>query len=149
MKKIYLAADHAGFEYKEKVKEILKQNYSDRFYIFDCGAKKFDRNDDYPDFIKLATEKISQDFKNSLGIIFGGSGQGEAMVANRYNNIRATVYYGGNEEILKLSKKHNNANILSIGVRFVKEENLEKILNIWLNEEFKNEERHQRRIDKF
>ena len=131
MKKIiYLATDHAGFEYKEKVKEILENKFSENFEVIDCGAEEYNPADDYPDFISKAAEKISKNPENSLGIIFGGSGQGEAMVANRYKNVRATVYYGSETEILKLSKAHNNANILSIGARFVKEYDLEEILTI-------------------
>ena len=149
MKRIYLATDHAGFEYKEKVKEILKKKYSETYEIFDCGAESFNENDDYPDFISLAAEKVSENPEKSIGIIFGGSGQGESMVANRYANIRSTVFYGGNMEILKLSKKHNNANILSLGARFINVNDLENILDIWLKEKFENEERHLRRIQKF
>ena len=126
---IYLATDHAGFEHKEKVKGILENKFSENFEIIDCGADEYDPIDDYPDFISKAAEKISKN-TNTLGIIFGGSGQGEAMVANRYKNVRATVYYGGEIEILKLSKSHNNANILSLGARFVKEHELTEILTI-------------------
>jgi ribose 5-phosphate isomerase B len=149
MKKIYLASDHAGFEHKEKVKDILDKYFSDQYDVFDCGAESFDPKDDYPDFISEASKKVSKDFENSLGIIFGGSGQGEAMVANRYKNVRATVFYGGPIEILKLSKNHNNANILSIGARFVKKTILKKIIKIWLEEKFTKEKRHARRINKF
>jgi ribose 5-phosphate isomerase B len=128
MKNIYLATDHAGFNYKEKVKDFLKNKFSEKFEIFDCGAENLNPDDDYPDFVSIAAKKVSESPDNSLGIIFGGSGQGEAMVANRYKNVRATVFYGGNKEILKLSKIHNNANILSIGERFVDEKDLEEII---------------------
>lgn len=141
---IYLATDHAGFELKEKTKKILKKKFIN-FEVKDLGAFEYEQTDDYPVYIKKAAEKISENPEN-LAIIFGGSGQGEAMVANRFKNVRATVYYGGNLEILKLSKQHNNANILSLGGRFVKKRNLNKILKIWLNESFSNKERHQRRI---
>jgi ribose 5-phosphate isomerase B len=147
-KVIYLASDHAGFEYKNKVSNILKNNFSDYFDVIDCGAETYDVTDDYPDFISLAADKVSKDSENSLAIIFGGSGQGEAMVANRYSKVRAIVYYGGDLDILKLSKQHNNANILSIGTRFVKEYDLENILNIWLKSDFSWEKRHIRRIEK-
>ncbi|PID83392.1 ribose-5-phosphate isomerase [Candidatus Campbellbacteria bacterium] len=144
-KTIYLATDHAGFKLKEKTKKILKKKYPE-YNVKDLGAETYNPDDDYPLFIKKAGEKISENPEN-LAIIFGGSGQGEAMVANRFKNVRATVYYGGNPKILKLSKEHNNANVLSIGARFVKSINLGKILKIWLSEPFSNKQRHQRRIE--
>ncbi len=147
-KKIYLASDHAGFEYKEKVKDILEKDFLENFEVIDCGAKTYDETDDYPDFISTAAQKVSDNWENSLAIIFGGSGQGEAMVANKFSNIRATVYYGKEKKILELSKEHNNANILSIGARFVNENELKEILNIWLSSKFSEEERHIRRIKK-
>jgi len=120
-KKIYLATDHAGFEAKELVKKYLDE---EGLKFEDMGAFEYDKKDDYPDFISLAAEKVSENPNSTLGIIFGGSGQGEAMVANRYPNVRATVYYDGPREILELSKKHNNANVLSVGARFVSKEYL-------------------------
>ena len=144
-KKIYLATDHAGFEFKEKVKKYLEDSGAN---FEDMGAFEYDKNDDYPDWISKAAEKVSENSDGSLGIIFGGSGQGEAMVANRYPNVRATVFYDGPREILELSKKHNNANILSIGARFVNEDYLIDIVKFWLEEDFSDEERHLRRIEK-
>ena len=144
MKKIILATDHAGFELKEKVKEwLLKNGYE----VLDFGAFEYDSRDDYPDFISKAGEEISKNPQN-LGIIFGGSGQGEAMMANRFKNVRATVFYGGSREILKLSKEHNNANVLSVGARFVDQETILDDIKYWLENNFQNEERHQRRIKK-
>ncbi len=126
-KTIILATDHAGFGYKERVKEILQElNYN----IKDMGALKYNAVDDYPDFISKASLLISNHPEKYLGIIFGGSGQGEAIIANRYPNVRAVVYYNHLEEILKLSKEHNNANILSIGARFIKKDDLKKIIQI-------------------
>lgn len=144
-KTIYLATDHAGFELKEKTKKILKKKFTN-FEVKDLGALEYEQTDDYPVYIKKAAEKVSESPDN-LAIIFGGSGQGEAMVANRFKNVRATVYYGGSLEILKLSKQHNNANVLSLGGRFIKKWNLNKILKTWLSENFSNKERHQRRIE--
>lgn len=145
--KIYLATDHAGFELKEKVKGFLKNH---GYNIEDCGAHEFDKEDDYPDFIAKAAEAVSKDPEDSKGIIFGGSGQGEAIVANKYKNIRAAVFYGGSDslEIIKLSREHNNANVLSIGARFVKDEEAIKAVKFWLETPFPGEERHKRRIDK-
>jgi len=144
-KKIYLATDHAGFEAKEKIKEFLKK---EGLNFEDMGAFEYNKNDDYPDWISKAAKKVSEDPENSLAIIFGGSGQGEAMVANRYPNVRATVYYDGPREILKLSKEHNKANVLSIGARFVPEEYLVDVVKFWLEEDFSDVERHLRRIKK-
>ena len=147
-KTIYLATDHAGFEYKETVKEILENNFSENFNVVDCGALKYEATDDYPDFISLAVEKVSANPENSLAIIFGGSGQGEAMVANRYPNVRATTYYHFDPEIIKLSREHNNGNILSIGARFLSNKEMLESVLFWLEIPFVSGERHDRRIDK-
>ena len=92
-----------------------------------------------------AAEYISNN--EAIGIIFGGSGQGEAMAANRFKGIRAAVFYGGPEEIVKLSRLHNNANILSIAARFVSFEETIKVVNLWLSVDFE-EGRHLKRINK-
>ncbi len=143
--KILLATDHAGFEIKEEIKIILKKN---NLEFEDYGALKYNKTDDYPDFISKVSKKISENPDEFLGIILGGSGQGEAIVANRFSNIRAIVYYGGSYDILTLSKEHNNANILSLGARFIKKKDLEKIILIWIQTKFTNENRHLRRIKK-
>ena len=83
----------------------------------------------------------------SKGIILGGSGQGEAMAANRVKGVRAAVFYNGPDEIIKLSRQHNNANILSLGARFMSEEEMYKIIEVWLSTDFESG-RHQRRIEK-
>ena len=143
-KKIFLAADHAGFELKEYIKDYLQRA---GFVVEDCGAHKFDEQDDYPDIIFQAAVKVAKD-RNSKGIIFGGSGQGEAIVANRIKGIRAAVYYGDNLEIVNLSRTHNDANILSLGAKFVEKEEAVKAIDSWLSVDFSNEERHVRRIKK-
>ena len=141
--KIYIAADHAGFNLKKYLK---KQLLVDGYDIEDCGAFDFDPLDDYPDFIIPAAEKVANQ-SNSRGIIIGGSGQGEAMAANRIQGVRAAVYYDGPIDIVKLSRLHNNANILSLGARFLSVERATEILNIWLEEKFEGE-RHASRINK-
>ena len=141
--KIYIAADHAGFNLKNYLK---KQLLADGYDIEDCGAFDFDPLDDYPDFIIPAAEKVANQ-PNSRGIIIGGSGQGEAMAANRIQGVRAAVYYDGPIDIVKLSRLHNNANILSLGARFLSVERAIEILNIWLAEKFEGE-RHENRINK-
>ena len=141
-KTIVLATDHAGFELKEHVKRFLiKKGYD----IKDFGALEYDGLDDYPDFILPAAKYISE--HKLIGIIFGGSGQGEAMAANRINGIRAAVFYNGPDEIVELSRLHNNANILSIGARFVSNQEVEKIIELWLSTNFE-EGRHEKRINK-
>ena len=141
-KTIVLATDHAGFELKEHVKRFLiKKGYD----IKDFGALEYDGLDDYPDFILPAAKYISK--HKLIGIIFGGSGQGEAMAANRIKGIRAAVFYNGPNEIVELSRLHNNANILSIGARFVSNQEVEKVIELWLSTDFE-EGRHENRINK-
>ena len=141
--KIYIAADHAGFKLKNHLKEQL---LTDEYDIEDCGAFDFEPLDDYPDFIIPAAEKVANQ-PDSRGIIIGGSGQGEAMAANRILGVRAAVYYDGPLDIVKLSRLHNNANILSLGARFLSTERAIQILNLWLTEKFEGG-RHEIRIDK-
>ena len=141
-KKIVLATDHAGFELKEHVKNMLLNKDIE---IKDFGAYSYDSQDDYPDFILPAAQYIADN--NFVGIIFGGSGQGEAIAANRIKGIRAAVFYNGPDEIVQLSKLHNNANVLSIGARFVNQSRAEEIIDLWLSTSFE-EGRHQRRIEK-
>ncbi len=139
---IHLATDHAGFARKNEVKGWLeREGYS----IVDHGALHLDALDDFPDFISMAAQAVSKEPQSSRAIIFGGSGQGEAMVANRYSNVRATVYYGGDEEIIRLSRQHNDANVLSIGVRFVDAEITLKVVELWLNEVPLTDEKYARR----
>jgi len=143
--KIYLATDHAGFELKEYIKEIL---VTDGYDVEDLGAYELNPKDDYPDFIQEAAQAVAQN-PGTYGIIFGGSGQGEAMVANRYADVRATVYYGGDKKILQLSKEHNDANILSLGAKFLEPEEALEVVRLWLATEFSADERHVRRLSKF
>ena len=141
--KIHLATDHAGLEQKDKIKRHLTDSGHD---VIDHGAYEYDALDDYPDFIFPCAKAVAEDSK-SRGIILGGSGQGEAMAANRIKGVRAAVFYNGPKEIIELSRQHNNANILSLGARFMSEEEIYRIIEIWFNTDFE-EGRHQRRIDK-
>lgn len=142
---IYLASDHAGFELKEKLKAYLQEL---GYEVKDCGAFSYDETDDYPDFIALAARAVSESPKNTRAIILGGSGQGEAMVANRFSGVRAAVYYGGGEKIITLSREHNDANVLLLGARFLTEEEAKRAVKLWLDTAFTGEERHQRRLKK-
>ena len=128
--KIHVATDHAGLELKEKVKLYLSGlNYE----VIDHGAYEYDALDDYPDFIFPCANAVSND-PESKGIILGGSGQGEAMAANRVKGVRAAVFYNGPDEIIKLSRQHNNANILSLGARFMSEEEMYKICLLYTSD---------------
>ena len=140
--KIYLGTDHAGFELKEKIKSyLLEKNYE----IEDCGAFEFDKSDDYPDFISKAAIKISKDL-SSFGIVFGKSGAGECITANKIKNVRAIL--GFSAENVKLAREHNDANVLSLGSAFVDDELAKKMTTIFLETPFSNDERHIRRINK-
>jgi len=141
--KIHLATDHAGLELKNIIKEHLKNQGHD---VIDHGAHEYDALDDYPDFIFPCAKAVAADPK-SRGIILGGSGQGEAMTANRVKGVRAAVFYNGPEEIVKLSREHNNANILSLGARFMNQAEIYDVIEMWLAEPFEGG-RHQRRIEK-
>ena len=141
--KIHLATDHAGLDLKNTIKEFLLGGGYD---VTDHGAHEYDALDDYPDFIIPCAEAVSLDSK-SKGIILGGSGQGEAIAANRIKKVRAAVYYGGPVDIVKLSREHNDANILSLGARFIKEEAIFNIIDLWLKVPFEGG-RHIQRIKK-
>ena len=141
--KIFLASDHAGFDLKKFLSNHLIQL---GYNVEDCGTHKMDSTDDYPDFIIPAAQKVAND-TDSRGIIMGGSGQGEAIAANRIKGVRAAVYYDGPIEIIKLSRSHNNTNILSFGARFISNEKAAEAVGIWLNQPFEGG-RHQKRIDK-
>ena len=140
---IHIATDHAGLDLKEKVKSFLSNL---DYEVVDHGAYEYDALDDYPDFIFPCAEAVSDD-PNSKGIILGGSGQGEAMAANRVKGVRAAVFYNGPDEIIKLSRQHNDANILSLGARFMTDQEMYKIIELWLSTKFESG-RHKRRIEK-
>ncbi|MDQ5930893.1 MAG: ribose 5-phosphate isomerase [Patescibacteria group bacterium] len=143
--KIHIATDHAGFEHKESLKAYL---LSKGYEVIDHGAKELNEGDDYPGFISSAAKAVIAD-PESKAIVFGGSGEGEAMVANRFKGARAAVYYGGNKDILVFSRAHNDANILSLGARFLVEEEVNEAADIWLQTEFSGDERHVRRLAQF
>ena len=141
---VYLASDHAGFELKEKIKKYLGELGVE---VEDMGAFEINPDDDYPDFVILAAQRVAEDPKNNRGIIFGGSGQGEAIAANKVQGIRGAVYYGGSLDIVKLSRAHNDANILSLGARFLTAEQAKEAVRLWLETPFEGG-RHERRIGK-
>lgn len=140
--KIYLASDHAGFDLKESIKSYLIEK---GYQVEDQGAFSKNPDDDYPDFISKAAERVSND-ETSRGIVFGKSGGGEVIVANKFKNVRAVV--GFSLENVRLSREHNDANVLCLGAEFTNDENAKRFVNIFLSTPFSNEERHIRRINK-
>lgn len=143
--RIFIASDHAGFHLKRQLIQYLKVK---GYEVEDCGAHELDEGDDYPDFIiplatRVARGKPGEDF----GIVIGGSGNGEAIAANKVKGIRAAVYNGGRPEIGRLAKEHNNANVLSLGARFIDIEDAKKAVSVWIDSEFEGG-RHKRRLDK-
>lgn len=141
--KVYLGTDHAGFEFKEKIKEYLQQ---EGYEVEDCGALAYDKDDDYPDFISKVGEAVSSDPQNARGIVLGKSGAGEAIVANKYKGVRA--FLAVNEKNVRLAREHNDANVISLGSEIVPLPKAKKLIKLFLETPFSNEERHKRRIKK-
>ena len=141
-KKIFLGADHAGFEAKEKLKKYFDKKGIE---YEDLGNKKYEKEDDYPDFAFKVAEKVSKD-KSSKGILICGTGAGMAIAANKVNGIRAVEAY--NAYSSEMSRKHNDSNILCLGARTLFFWRIKRIINIWLKTDFSKEERHKRRINK-
>jgi len=153
--KIYIGTDHAGFELKEVLKKYLPE-LGLGYEVVDMGAFTLNTEDDYPDFITPVAKAVAEDIE-SMGVIIGGSGNGEAMCANRIPGVRAAVFYGQEDntvspdtfEIVKLAREHNDANIISIGARFVDTDEAKFAVELFLKTEFSKDERHVRRINKF
>jgi len=139
---IHLAADHAGFGHKESVRIWLE---SEGFLVVDHGACRYNPEDDFPEFIINAGKALLAGDASHAGIIFGGSGQGEALAINRLKGIRAGVFYGGNSEIVPLMRQHNDANVLSIGARFISVDETKSVIWQWLHTDFLGTEKYSRR----
>jgi ribose 5-phosphate isomerase B len=149
--KIFIGSDHAGFELK---KNLILHIHSLGHSPVDKGAYAFVIDDDYPDYVIPVALEVSKS-PNSRGIVIGGSGQGEAMVANKFRHIRAVVFNGQyvsqgkdvpNEMIL--SREHNDSNVLSLGARFITLEEAKEAVDLWLLTPFTDDDRHSRRIKK-
>lgn len=161
MKTILIASDHAGFELKQALIPYIQDM---GFDVKDFGAHEFLEDDDYPDYIAPLAKEISENDGIQQAIVIGGSGQGEAMVANRVPGVRCAVFYGPKSpitavdvtgrlsqddyEIVRLSRMHNNANVLSLGARFLNLDDAKKAINIFLGTIYVEEERLERRIEK-
>ena len=137
--KIAIGSDHAGFEYKERIRELLGSLGHE---VTDFGTHS-QTPVDYPLFIRPVAEGVARgEFER--GVVLGGSGNGEAMVANRIKGIRCAVCW--NAESAHLARQHNNANVLSLGQRMMSQDTALEIVRIWLDTSFEGG-RHQRRID--
>jgi len=150
--KIFIGTDHAGYVLKEKLVSFLKLQGHE---VIDKGAFEYNEDDDYPDFVIPVAKEVSKDPEGVRGIILGGTGEGEAIVANKFPHVRAVVDYGKAEAIVDdesniiiRSRQHNNSNILSLGARYFTEENMMEDINLWLNTPFSGNERHVRRLAK-
>lgn len=158
--KIAVTTDHAGFEALQELKVFLGSLGHE---CVDFGPERFDADDDYPDFMFPAAKAVAAG-DCEAGIILGGSGQGEAMAANRIKGVRCTLFYGpvtaktavdaeGNQsddpyEILRLSRQHNHANVLSLSSRFLTLDEMKQAIEIWLSTPYSEAERHVRRVHK-
>ena len=142
---IFIASDHAGFKLKQELITYLKELGHE---VYDKGPFEYKEDDDYPDFVIPVAKAVGSDPEKSRGIIIGSSGQGEATAANRFSGVRTAAYYGGNLDTIRLSREHNNANILSLGARFVASTEAREAVKLWLDTPFSGEERHRRRNDK-
>lgn len=140
--KIYLTSDHAGFDFKNDLREHLAHR---GHQVEDLGPATLDPGDDYPQFAyKLTTKLLGDPDTEARGIIICGSGQGPVIAANRVRGIRAAVAW--NEEIAKETRQDNDSNILSLPARHLSLEQAQVITDAWLKEPFSNAERHRRRL---
>ena len=138
--KIAIGSDHAGFELKQIIVEHLSSRNVD---LIDCGTNNLD-SVDYPDFAKRVADEVSNK-DLVMGILVCGSGQGMAMTANRYKDVRAAICHNSN--VAKVTREHNDANILCLGSRFIEEAEALKCVDVFLSTDFEGE-RHLKRINK-
>ena len=138
--RVHIATDHAAFELKNYLVEQLTRAGHD---VVDHGAETYDPMDDYPLFVIPCAEAVSAEA--GIGIVLGGSGNGEQIAANKVKGIRAALAYNG--ELARLAREHNDANIMSLGGRMQSLEDAWEMVDIFINTPFSGDERHQRRID--
>ena len=140
--RIHIGSDHAGLELKAELVKHLRGNGHD---VTDHGPHEYDALDDYPDFCIPAAEAVAKD-SSSLGIVLGGSGNGEQMAANKVKGIRAALAWS--IETAKLARDHNNANVIAVGGRMHEISFVKEIIDAFIASPFSNDERHIRRIKK-
>ena len=140
--RIHIGSDHAGLELKAELVKHLTENGHD---VTDHGPHEYDALDDYPDFCIPAAEAVAKD-SSSLGIVLGGSGNGEQMAANKVKGIRAALAWS--IETAKLARDHNNANVIAVGGRMHEISFVKEIIDAFIASPFSNDEHHIRRIKK-
>lgn len=138
--RVHIATDHAGFELKEHLVKVLRDA---GYEVIDHGAITYDPNDDYPQMCIEAAEGVVSD-PGSLGVVIGGSGNGEQMAANLVKGARAALVW--NEDIAVLAREHNNANVIAVGARQHSKEDATRFVLTFLETPFSEDERHKRRI---
>lgn len=139
--RVHIGSDHAGFDLKA---ELLRTLTADGHDVVDHGPADFDPDDDYPTYCIPAAEAVVAD-AGSLGVVIGGSGNGEQIAANKVRGARAVLAY--DDETARLGRQHNNATVIAIGARMHTAEQATEIVRTFLDTDFSGEERHQRRID--
>ena len=139
--RVHIGTDHAGFELKEKVVAHLREAGHD---VVDHGAHTYDALDDYPPFCIEAAQAVV-DEPGSLGIVIGGSGNGEQMAANRVEGVRAALVWS--DATARLAREHNDANMMAVGARQHSDDEAIALIDAFLETPFSGDERHQRRID--
>lgn len=139
--KLHVGTDHAGFEFKNELVKYLQDKGHD---VTDHGAFEYDAEDDYPAFCIAAAQAVAKD-PSSLGIVIGGSGNGEQIAANKVVGIRAALAWS--IETAKLAREHNNANVLGLGARMHDQATAFAIVDAFIETPFSNVERHIRRIN--
>ena len=140
MKKIFISSDHAGFNLKEQI----KKKFSKKYDFYDLGTKSSKVSVNYPEYAHKLCKKVSKNSKN-MGILVCGSGMGMSMAANRHKKIRAAVCYSIKNT--KLSRLHNNANIITLGSRLTKKSTAFECINVFINTKFEGG-RHKKRVKK-
>lgn len=140
---IYLAADHRGFQLKEELKKYL---FEQKYEVEDVGAFEYDKDDDYVDFARVASEKIAVDPSKNNGIFICGSGHGMDVVANKFKGLLAAKC--SDVECAAQSREHGNSNVLSLGADTLSLEKAKEIVDVWLKIPFTGEVRHARRLNK-
>ncbi|GIH27418.1 ribose-5-phosphate isomerase [Acrocarpospora phusangensis] len=138
--RVYIGSDHAGYELKNHLVTWLKEQHHE---VIDCGPAHFDPEDDYPPFVLRAAVGVAEN-PGSLGVVIGGSGNGEQIAANKVPGIRAALAW--NEDTAKLAREHNDANVISIGARQHLPEQTVRFVELFLATPFSGAERHARRI---